>query len=377
MRNTLFASAAALVLAGQVLTYAQDVQPLDTKALLDALKQIKEQNEAGLKSRRMSAYQQVAAAAASSEKAVAFWKDAVKAVQFMGAKQEGEKIRDWREGDGEALNDRLCANAVRLHLNWLALNLQHAAGIETKVLMPKVLEHTAAALAAHEAAEHFAESLEKAKDRGPTSPGARKTVQEDGVVKRVHDQIMRMPVSASPVTRWLQMSDIFADSKRKGAGSWEQQAGNVDGIYQSVILPEYRAAKDPRLLEYWDMVLKREGDKVAERKLDIEQRDWMQIRRPALLWARAQDVMALGLKNRAISDMFAVVRAVPQHPEAPNWIAQLMELLAPGGEAPASTPATTPIATPVPGATVPAPVAVPPATGGAVPRAAGLGVAPR
>src|SRR5215204_3108582 len=59
------------------------------------------------------------------------------------------------------------ANAVRLHLNWLALHLQHGAGTETRAMLPKIIEHASAALAAHEAAEQFAESLQKAKERNP------------------------------------------------------------------------------------------------------------------------------------------------------------------------------------------------------------------
>ena len=92
---------------------------------------------------------------------------------------------------------------------------------------------------------------------------------------------MRSSIVGSPVARWLQLGEALGE-RRKNDGGWETVAGNIDGIYASVILPEYRSAKDPRLLEYWAVVLKREDDR--KRKLDVEQREWTTVRRPAILW---------------------------------------------------------------------------------------------
>jgi hypothetical protein len=381
MKRTILLATVAALATGPIFAQTPDAAPMDLRQLVEALKQLRELNESGTKSRRASAYQQVAAAASSPERAVAYWKEAVRAVQFEGAEREGAQLKDWREGDGEALSDRLCAGAVRLHLSWLALNLQHAAGAEMKLLLPKVLEHVAAVQADELAAAHLADNLEKAKERNPNSPGAKKNVKEDSQVKRVHDQIMRLSVANSPVARWLQLGDMFADAKRKakegaqggGQGAWELVAGNVEGIYHSVILPEYRAAKDPRLLEYWDMVLKRESDRVQQNKLDVEQRDWTTLKRPAILWNRAQDVLLLGQRNRAIGEMFNLIKTFPQHPDAANWIGQLEGMIMPSTPAPA--PAAAP-ATPAPATTgsVAPPAAVPPAVtpGAAIPATPGV-----
>ena len=363
MKRPVLLTTAAILMAGPAYAQLHDAPPVDLRQILEGLKQLKEQNEAGTKSRLGTAYQQVSGATSSPERAVAFWKEAVRAVQFEGAEKEGAQIKDWREGDGEALNDRLCAGAVRLHLNWLAINLQRAAGAEVKVLLPKVLEHVAAVQADQLAAEHLADTLDKARDRATNSPGAKRNAQEDAIVKRVHDQVMRLSIAGSPVARWLQLGDMFRDAGRKakdsGQSSWELVAGNVDGIYDTVILPEYRASKDPRLLDYWDMVLKRETERTRDRKLDVEQRDWNQVKRPGILWARAQDVLLLGQKNKAITEMFNLIKTFPQHPEAAKWITQLEALLLPTPAA-AAIPVT---ATPAPAATttptIPPPAAVP------------------
>jgi hypothetical protein len=364
-------SAALVAMPSQPLVaQTGDTQPVDAAQLLQALKQLRDINDTGVKNRRSQAYQQVAAAISSPDKAVAFWKEAVKNAQFEGAEKEGAQIRDWREGDGEALNDKLAQSAVVLHLRWLALSLQHAAGIETKQMLQQILQFTKDVQADADNAERFAEQLDKARERNESGKHgmAKKTVGEDTAVKRVHDQIMRSGIGQSPVARWLQLSDLLGDSGRRQAkanangngngGGWESVPGNVDGIYNAIILPEYRATKDARLLEYWDMVLKRETEKAAEKKLDVEQRDWTQIKRPSILWGRSQDVLLLGYKNRAIGEMFNLVKTFPQHPEAQNWISHIETLLLGGLTPPAPSAPAPGLATPTPGV-VPAPVAVP------------------
>jgi hypothetical protein len=142
--------------------------------------------------------------------------------------------------------------------------------------------------------------------------------------------------------------------------------GSIEGIYSQIILPEYRANKDPRLLEYWDMVIRRETEKVANKKLDVEQRDWTQVKKPRLQWSRSQDVLLLGQRNKAILEMFSLVKNFPGHPEAPNWISQLEVVLVP--PAVTETPAEALPPPLIPGVPrVAPPAAVPSAVPGVVP----------
>ena len=93
----------------------------------------------------------------------------------------------------------------------------------------------------------------------------------------------------------------------------------------------------------------------------MEQRDWAQIKRPNLLWSRAQDVLVLGQKNRAITEMFNLVKTHPQHPNVTGWISAIEGILA-AAAAPAVSPAPA-----APAGGVVAPVPVPPATAPATP----------
>jgi hypothetical protein len=127
--------------------------------------------------------------------------------------------------------------------------------------------------------------------------------------------------------------------------------GNVDGIFQKIILPELRAQHDPRLLEYWDMKIKREGEAAARSRLAFDADRFNQIRRPELLWNRAEDELALGQRGKAINDMFNVIKANPAHPSASAWVSKLETVIAPptapaGTTTSAPAPAATPVAPP-------------------------------
>lgn len=331
-----------------------DAPPVNAAEMLNSLKQFRELNQKGMVTRRNDVIQRVTAAAASGEKAAAFWKDAVKAVEFEGAKREAAQLRGWREGYGEAFSDKLCQNAARLHLYWLGLTLRRAAGVEIPDLLPNVIEFVKQVQADEAASEHLSEQIQKAMERDNASPAARKKIQEDTTVRRVRDDIMRLPVTGGPVARWLGIEEILMGaSGGKGskadapAAAWEYSPGSVDGIYETIILPEFRARKDPRLLEYWDMMLKREARRMADVTLDVEKCEWAAGKRPSLLWRRAQDVLLIGQRNRAIGEMFNIIKTHPGHLEAVMWMDALQEILAPPAP-PAPDPASPAPAPPAP-----------------------------
>jgi hypothetical protein len=138
----------------------------------------------------------------------------------------------------------------------------------------------------------------------------------------------------SSPAKWIGITSFLNPEK------WESRAGNLEGIFDNIVLPELRAERDPRLLEYWEMKIKREAESATgtRRAFDVEQFNTM--RRPKLLWNQAQDMIQLGQKNRGIAQMLDVVRTYPSHPDAGGWIAALQSMLS--GSAPSPAPGTTP-----------------------------------
>ena len=359
MRHPLIPALIATICAAAAQT--GDAPPVNTDQLLHAIRQLRDQNATSLKARHTNALQQVMAAASSNEKAAAAWVDAVLAVQFAGVDHQGAAVRDWKQAEGEALRSKEGANAARLHLQWLAITIQHTAGAETKQLLNSIIEFTRQVESDAVMIGRVADQIDKARERTAGGRGApvNKTVADEARGKKMHDNIMKMPVTDGPVARRLEIPELSGDAggkagtgEKSDAPGWEMVPGNLDGIYNSIILPELRATRDPRLLDYWDMTLKHEAEAIYPGMPDFEEHRVMQVRRPALLWARAQDMMILGQKNRAIAEMFNLIKTYAQHPEVAHWTAHLEGILVPSASKQPETG----------GAVIAPPVATPPAT---------------
>ena len=345
----------------------RDAPPVDTAQVAELLGKLKKQQQLAYQQRRARAFDTIKGVVSNGEKAAALWKEAVKTVQFEGAEDEQAKVRAWRDNEGDAFNSKEVQNAARLHLTWLFYTLQFKSGVKKKDLLPLVIEYTNQLVADGQTMEGHDTQLQKDRERDATAKhGVRR---EEKPVKQMHDSILNASVSSSPVAKYLGLEDILpraasqddriakSVAKLLGAAkapvaadeSWPMAPGDLEAIQQSIILPEYRLTKDPRILEYWDQVLARESDRVAKRKIDYEEKRFVAVRRPEILWSRAEDFYKIGLTNRAITEMVAVLRSNPVHPRVEGWISQLEGML----------PATAKTSTAPPAAD--APLAPPPA----------------
>lgn len=300
---------------------------------------MREAQTAQARQTRLTALQQIQAAAGNPDRAVALWEEAVRAVQFDGAPKENSAFKDWKDKEGDVLNSREGKNAVRLQLMWLGITMQRDAGVTVKDLLPQVVAYTKELQADQQMMEALDESIKREKEAAPSARKAnqqRKTSDEQ--IKKVHDQILSKAVGTNVVAQWMKLGDLANPQK------WESNAASFDGIFNSIVLPEFREQKDPRLLEYWDVRLKRETDAAAKSKLAFDTEKFNTLKRPTLLWNRTEDILLLGQKNRALSEMFAIIKAYPTHPDAANWMTKLENLLAPA--APATAAPAAPAAQP-------------------------------
>ena len=301
----------------------QDAAPVDIGQLLQALRGIKDQQATQMKATKQKALQNVLAAAASPAAAAASWEEAVRSAQFEGAAREGSQFKEWREREGEALKEKEAANAAQLHFKWMALTLQRSIGTPVKDLLPQVIAFTKELAADQAAVDALSAEIKRDKEIAGSGKHGKDRKTNDEAVKRMHDQILRAPVNGSVAAQVLRISELL------NAEKWEMSAGNLDGIYNQIILPELRLSRDPRVLEYWDMRLKREAENAGRSKLAFDIEKYNQVRRPELLWSRAQDVLRLGQRNRALGEMFNLVKTYPAHPNASEWVSALEQILAP------------------------------------------------
>jgi hypothetical protein len=344
---TLLASAAPPLFAQ---SQAQDAPPVDIANLLKELHHIRDVQTTQSKQTRQTVLQQVNAAAASADRATAMWEEAVRAVQFDGAPKENAAFRDWKEKDGEALASPLGRNAARLFFLYLGLTIQRDGNVPVKDLLPQIVAYTKELAADQAGADALDDSIKHDKEN-PVNNKPRPMLHKasDDQVRKMHDQILKRPLASSPVVQWMKLADFVNPEK------WEKQPGNLDGIYTQIILPEMRAERDPRIVDYWDYKLKQEGEAAVKTKLAFDLDKFTTLRRPTLLWSRAEDMLAVGQKNRGIGEMFTLIRTFPQHPEAAGWITELEGVLAPPPPAAPASAADASSSAALPGSAQPAP----------------------
>src|SRR5204863_10011343 len=174
------------------------------------------------------------------------------------------------------------------------------------------------------------------KERDDKNPTKARKSRDDASMKRVHDSVLNRSLNGSVVVQWMKVGDLITVDK------WELNPGNYDGIFKNIILPEMRQQKDLRIFEYWDAKLKKEADAATKTKLSFEVDKFNTQRRPTLLWNRSQEFVALGQKNRGVTEMFNVIKAFPLHPDADDWINKLETALLPPAPADPTTSAPAP-----------------------------------
>jgi hypothetical protein len=305
-----------LALAGTSFAQTQDASPVDVPNLLRELKAIREKQVTQVKTRRQSALQTVQAAAANGERAAALWQEAIKAIRFDGAPKEGALFGEWKDKEGDGLNSREARNAARLYFTWLSLTMQRDAGATTKDLLLPVIAYTKELSAHQQMVESLEEEIKKDKELAASKTHGTRRAGGEGNVKKMNDQILK-DLAGSPVVQWMKLQEFVTPEK------WTSNPGDADAIFTQIVLPELRAQKDPRVLEYWDLRLKKEADAASKAKLVFDVDKFNNQRRPALLWRRAQDQLLIGQRNRAMTEMFGLIKNHPQHPEADDWIANL------------------------------------------------------
>ena len=309
----------APLLLSVVAASAQDAPPLAPTKLLDALKALKDQQAQQAQSSRQAVLKAAQSGAASGPAAAAAWIEAVRLTQFEGAEKEGAQFRDWKEKEGALFSEKEVQAAAHLYYRWLTITMQRAMGTPTKDLIPSIIQYTKDVLTDAAVLEGLVEKGDKEKERATQRPGVARNQRnnsETDRVRRLHEQILGRALPSSPPVKALRAEELARVEQ------WELTPGDVDGIYNAIVLPEFRKAHDPRVLEFWDLKIKLESDAVKA-KPAFDQEKFTRERKGELLWNRAKEFSELGLRNRCINELFQVLRAYPQHPKFATWVGEL------------------------------------------------------
>lgn len=239
---------------------------------------------------------EIAGAAQSPLAAAKLYQEAVRATQA-GKKEEDDR-RNARNQKEDIFGSSTFKLGMQFRLRFLTMLLRVSAGEEPAALLPEL--------------ERYVNDI----------LGDKKLL-EDRQALRIWGNAIG---ADDPIVQMFRIEPYI-----KGAKGWGTSPGNVDSLIDDVLMPYFREKKDEKLMQYWDGRIERERERVDEAGLEMGKERFDTEVLPRLLWRRAKDYQSLDEPNRAISEMMALIRQNPGHPDFEKWIGELKGLLQQGG----------------------------------------------
>lgn len=278
-----------LSLALGTVLLAQSGPQVDPNTILANLQQLRAKHTVSAKAQVANTLRDFSTAAATPESALAFYLQAVQVTRFAGDTREGTELRDWKKKEADRLKNPALANALRTCLSYMALSMQRVEGATNAQLFPALLNYA---------------------------------TQTQALLPSIGDQeLIQQPISGNIFSRWYGCGGQLG-----GLQDWEQTPENTDGIYTEVLLPIMRKNRDPRILQYWDAKIARETAAAATAKA-FDADVISNTRKPSLFWSRAEDMLLIGQRAAAVSEMYTVIKNYPNHPNAGKWMDELQGIL--------------------------------------------------
>ncbi len=112
--------------------------------------------------------------------------------------------------------------------------------------------------------------------------------------------------------------------------NWPTTPGDIVDMYDKVIVQAARDKKKEDMASLWDTGLNTEASFRRLRLADGEFTVWEATGYPNLRWQRAQDLAQNGSNPvTGMAEMLKVIKDYPNHPNSPDWIKQLRDMVTP------------------------------------------------
>lgn len=268
-------------------------------------------------------------AAQSNASAFNFWLECKKEIDFIQKGKTATEFVEWKRG-GEAQRlekSDTFRNSLRLQAQFLVLVVMNSYANTTQAKS----EVAAEAMNYLETMVKFCDS-EKSLAKSVLGSVIDVSISPDQVVTMSNiEETLKQAREASSAVGGDIMDSLFAKYlKIEGMvgknASAATHPGNVDEIYERLILPVLREKKDAaglaaawtKRMDQMARIAKATGVKELVEKYETE-------KLPVLKWGQACDQWDAGHEEPAAQAMLAIIRANPAHRETSSWISQLRE----------------------------------------------------
>ena len=318
MKMSLFVILAQIFLVTLIL--AEEVK-LDRAKALEELKVIEQKNETLTQDLLTKSARYLNEAGSDKLKAGQVYLESYRNVEF-GRAQDGEtRFQQWRVENKEKIASLDFTTAAQLHVQYVALVCREALGEKEA---PKAGEwglYWENLFKSREIAESPGDLTEAKVPMAKKGLAGRKQKKETG-------NDFDRPVLESPLVRDRQIQGFL-----EGVQEAKLSSASVGPIFNQVVRPHLRKAKSRDLMRLWDLRIAAMDEDVEKEVKTLGADDYKILKRPELMWERADDLEKIGERESAWAQKMGILRANPYHPKLSNWIEDLKQALGEGSPA--------------------------------------------
>lgn len=294
---------------------------LDRAKALEELKGIEEKNEKLTHDLLEKAAKDLTEAGLDKFKAVQVYLESYRNVEF-GRAQDGEtRFQQWRVENKEKMGSLDFSEGAQLHVQYVALVCREALGEKEA---PKAGEWGVYW-------ENLFQSQEIAESPGDLTEGKVPMAKKGGAgrkQKKESGNDFDRPAVESPLVRDRQIQGFLEQIKEAKLSS-----ASVGPIFNQVVRPHLRKAKSRELIRLWDLRIAGMDKDVEKEVKTLGADDYKLLKRPELLWERADDLEKMGEQESGWAQKMGILRANPYHPKLVDWIGDLKQALGEGSPA--------------------------------------------
>ena len=302
-----------------------DETKLDRAKALEELKAIEQKNEKLTQDLLAKSARELTEAGTDKVKAVSMYLESYRNAEFGRAQDGDTRFQQWKVDNKDKIVSLEFTTAAQLHVQFLGLVCRQALGEKEA---PKGLEWVAyweALYKSKDVPENPAEVVEpkgKGGKRQPTAMGMARRLGRGG-----GDEFDR-PAMESPLVRDRQIQGFLSELTEAKVAS-----GSVDGVFNKVVRPRLREAKSRALMGLWDQRIAAMDEQAEKDLKTLGADDYKVLRRPELLWERADDLEKMGEQEAGWAKKMEILRAYPYHPKVSEWIEEMKQALGEGSAA--------------------------------------------
>ena len=298
---------------------------------------------------------ELTAAAQGPDRAVNFWLECHKEVEFIQKGRTASEFSDWRRKEGKQMEENKKFGLERqMQLRFLVLAIQSAYAetpAQEKDVATAAMSYLAGLADACEREEILAREVlgsVMSLDFDPDEPVTKGTLAEAIKENREVRTSLGTNILDTTFARRFKIDGTLPQGKHA-----VKNPGDLGGIFETAVLSVFREKEDaPALASAWTKrielsarIAKACGDRHHLERFNAEQL-------PLLKWGQAKEQYMAGNQVAASDAMLAAISGYPEHPECDEWITEMQSLVegslesSPSETAPAaeeeeaSTPAT-------------------------------------